>query len=101
MCDYYGDGKMHPSHQGASCLQQVDQKFNALAYVIFERWLNEITKLTTLLGKAFLWYWLDKVAKKKKGVPIPDDDNLAHLIAAIGGGIEAPIQFILQVGISW
>ena len=30
-------------------------------------------------------------------MPIPDDDNLAHLIAAIGGGIEAPIQFILQV----
>ena len=35
----------------------------------------------------------------KKGIPIPDDDSLANLIAAIAGGIEAPIQFILQVKI--
>ena len=35
---------------------------------------------------------------KKDSIPIPDDDNLANLIAAIAGGIEAPIQFILQVG---
>ena len=34
---------------------------------------------------------------KKDVIPIPDDDNLANLIAAIAGGIEAPIQFILQV----
>ena len=45
-----------------------------------------------------------KVEKKNKGesakqnvIPIPDDDSLANLIAAIAGGIEAPIQFILQV----
>ena len=34
---------------------------------------------------------------KKNSIPIPDDDSLANLIAAIAGGIEAPIQFILQV----
>ena len=39
---------------------------------------------------------------KKDSIPIPDDENLANLIAAIAGGIEAPIQFILQVGyLSW
>ena len=34
---------------------------------------------------------------KKDSIPIPEDDSLANLIAAIAGGIEAPIQFILQV----
>ena len=34
---------------------------------------------------------------KKNSIPIPDDNSLANLIAAIAGGIEAPIQFILQV----
>ena len=35
--------------------------------------------------------------KRKQSMPIPDDESLANLIAAIAGGIEAPIQFILQV----
>ena len=34
---------------------------------------------------------------KKDIIPIPDNNSLANLIAAIAGGIEAPIQFILQV----
>ena len=34
---------------------------------------------------------------RKDSIPIPDDDSLAKLIPAIAGGIEAPIQFILQV----
>ena len=38
---------------------------------------------------------------KKDSIPIPDDDSLANLIAAIAGGIEAPIQFILQVWIGY
>ena len=35
--------------------------------------------------------------KQERGIPIPDDDSLENLIAAIAGGIEAPIQFTLQV----
>ena len=38
--------------------------------------------------------------KEKYVTPVPDDDNLANLVAAIAGGIEAPIQFILQVLLS-
>ena len=35
--------------------------------------------------------------KQKQGKPIEEEDSLANLVAAIAGGIEAPIQFILQV----
>ena len=35
--------------------------------------------------------------QQKQGLPLPDDESLANLIAAIAGGIEAPVQFILQV----
>ena len=38
-----------------------------------------------------------KARAAKRGSFIPDDESLAHLIAAIAGGIEAPVQFILQV----
>ena len=38
-----------------------------------------------------------KARAVKRGSFIPDDESLAHLIAAIAGGIEAPVQFILQV----
>ena len=47
MYDYYGDAKMHPSHQGASYLQQVNQKFNVVDcvilikayFLIFNNWI--------------------------------------------------------------
>ena len=38
-----------------------------------------------------------KARAAKRGSFTPDDESLAHLIAAIAGGIEAPVQFILQV----
>ena len=48
-------------------------------------------------GTGFNEKYNSNACAAKGGSFIPDDESLAHLIAAIAGGIEAPVQFILQV----
>ena len=62
-----------------------------LAYIRMMWMRRDIRKSVKMCEKA------PASGDKKDSIPIPDSNSLANLIPAIAGGIEAPIQFILQV----